>query len=247
MMPPEKLYEFHTCNLRAINEGLTTVLNSARDAIAHDRSQSILTYIRLYAFLTGAWTECRLLKLLYEPKAFSAADRSRILARKALERWTEVVDTAFRRHYSIPMAQLRPPALPMTAFTRMNILRDVLEDDLRSVIALRNKLAHGQWIYPLNDNLDEVAQKQMDALRTENLLSLKQKAALVNYICDSIHDLVVSCPTFDRDFDDDFRCIEQIRINISRKSYKVWATQIQLRQQRGVARYRSQSGTPPTH
>lgn len=247
MKPPHKLYEFHTRNLRAVNEGLTTVLNSARDAIAHDRSQIIPTYIRLYAFLTGAWTECRLLKLLYEPNAFSGADRSRILACNALERWTEVVDTAFRRHYSIPMAPLRPPALPMTAFTRMKLLRDVLEDDLRSVITLRNKLAHGQWIYPLNDTLDEIAQEQMDALRTENLLSLKQRAALVNYICDSIHDLVVSCPTFDRDFDDDFRCIEQIRMNISRKSYEVWATQIQLRQQRGVARYRSQSGMPPTH
>jgi hypothetical protein len=110
------------------------------------------------------------------------------------------------------------------------------------VITLRNKLAHGQWIYPLNDDLNEIAQEQMDALRTENIFSLKQKATLLNYVCDSIHDLVVSRPTFDRDFDDHFRCIEQIRVNISNKSYEGWVSQIQTRHQRGIARYRAQAG-----
>jgi hypothetical protein len=129
----------------------------------------------------------------------------------------------------------------------MNLLRDALEKDLRSVITLRNKLAHGQWIYPLNEALDDIAQEQMDALRTENILSLTQKAALVNYICDSIHDLVVSRPTFDRDFDDHFRCVEQIRVNISRKSYEVWAAQIQRRHQRGVAKYRAHLLLPVNH
>lgn len=236
MKPPQKLYQFHTRNLQAIDEGLTTVLGSARAAIAQNRQQTISTHIRLYAFLMGAWTECRLLKLLFEPNAFSGSDRSRILQLNALERWTEVVETAFRRHFSISAAPLRPPALPATAFARMNLLRDVLENDLRSVITLRNKLAHGQWVYPLNEALDDIAQAQMDALRSENILSLKQKSNLVNYVCDSIHDLVVSRPTFDRDFDDHFRCIEQTRVNIAHKSYELWAAQIRLRSQRGVAR-----------
>ena len=87
----------------------------------------------------------------------------------------------------------------------------------------------------------------MEALRTENILSLTQKAALVNYICDSIHDLVVSRPTFDRDFDDHFRCVEQIRVKISRKSYEVWAAQIQRRHQRGVTKYRANLLLPLDH
>jgi hypothetical protein len=246
MKSPEKLYQFHTHNLQAIDQGLKTTLEAARDAIAQSRDRILPTYVRLYAFLMGAWTECRLLKLLFEPNAFSGPDRSRVLQRNALERWTEVVETAFRRHYSIPTATLGPPALPATAHTRMTLLRVVLEKDLRSVITLRNKLAHGQWVYPLNEALDDIAQEQMDALRTETILSLKQKAALVNYVCDAIHDLVVSRPTFDRDFDDHFRCIEQVRINIARKSYAGWADQIRLRYQRGVQRYRTQSGPATT-
>src|SRR6185437_5766203 len=242
MKPPGKLYCFHAANLRAINQGLVAVLDSARTTIAQNRPKVIPTYVQLYAFLMGAWTECRLFKLLYEPNAFSETDRKALLEHKALERWIEVVDAAFRLHYSIPVAELRPPALPTTALARRNALRDAIQKDLRYVITLRNKLAHGQWKYPLNDAIDDVAQEQMEALRTENILSLKQKAALVDYVCDSIHDLVVSRPTFERDFDDHFRCVEQIRLNIARKSYDLWVKQIQSRHKRGEAQRRLQLG-----
>src|SRR5205823_6105728 len=143
--------------------------------------------------------------------------------------------------------ELRPPALPRTAFARMEVIRQALEVDLRFVITLRNKLAHGQWVYPLNETHDEIAQEQMNALRTENVLSLKQKANLVESICDSIHDLVVSRQTFDRDFDGHFRRIEQIRTNIARKSYSDWSRQIQLRYKRGQEemRRRARVGNGP--
>jgi hypothetical protein len=172
-------------------------------------------------------------KLLYEPGAFSAAHRGKILKEKALDRWLCVVETAFRQHHNMPFAELKPPALAATAFARLGVLTHVLTHDLRFVITLRNRLAHGQWRFPLNEDLTDIAQEQMDALRTENILSLKQKADLVGCICDSIHDLVVSRPTFDRDFDGHFRRVEQVRTNVSRKSYARWAKQIQDRYERG--------------
>jgi hypothetical protein len=229
----EKLYRFHVENLRAIDRGLAAVLASARLAIAQRRDALATTYVCLYALLMGAWAECRLMKLLYEPSAFSAPDRERILDETSLDRWLLVVETAFRRHHNIPLAELKPPALAATAFARMEVLKNALSQDLQSVITLRNKLAHGQWRYPLNEELDDIARDQMDALRKENILSLKQKAALIESICDSIHDLVVSQPTFDRDFDDHFRRVEQVRTNVSRKSYSLWTTQIQARYEQG--------------
>lgn len=233
MKPREKLYRFHVENLRAIDRGLAAVLAPARLAIAQRRDALATTYVCLYALLMGAWAECRLLKLLYEPSAFSVPDRERILDETSLDRWLLVVETAFRRHHNIPSAELKPPALPATAFARMEVLKNALSQDLQSVITLRNKLAHGQWKYPLNEDLDDIAQNQMDALRKENILSLKQKAALIESICDSIHDLVVSRPTFDRDFDGHFRRVEQVRRNVSRKSYSLWTTQIQARYEQG--------------
>lgn len=236
MKPPEKLYRFHVDNLRAIQAGLEAVLNSARVAIANRQQNLVDTHVRMYAFLMGAWAECRLLKLLYEPDAFDQADRKTILQETALDRWLRVVEMAFRRHYRIKAGRLVPPALPATASHRCEALREVLNGNLRSVIVLRNKLAHGQWAYPLNEELNDVAQEQMDALRAENILNLRQKSGLVEAFCDAIHDLVVSQPTFQRDFDVHFRRVEQLRVNLKQKSYAQWCVQIQARHDRGRAK-----------
>ncbi|MGD1156377.1 MAG: hypothetical protein ABSA41_11155 [Terriglobia bacterium] len=238
MKSPDKLYRFHVENLRAVQVGLDKVLAAGRRSIALRQASAVPTYLRLYAFMVGAWAECRLLKLLYEPAAFSDAERQTIRDETALVRWVKVVETAFRRHYLIPAATLQPPALPKTAHVRLQVLTSVIQDDLRWIITLRNKLAHGQWAYPLTDDLEDIAQEQMDALRTENLLSLKQKASLIEWLCASIHDLVVSLPTFNRDFDRHFARIEQTRRNLATKDYARWVSQIKTKHDRGQADFR---------
>jgi hypothetical protein len=233
--PPEKLYRFHAENLRAVGAALDDVLVSARAAIARKRTASIATHLRLYAFLLGAWSESRLLKLLYEPNAFNADEREAILHEKALPRWHKVLEVAYRRHHNIPRASLVPPALPVTAAGRLQRLRSILDADLSSIITLRNKLAHGQWVYPLNDALDDVAQVQMTLLRNENLLTLKFKASMIESLCACIHDIVVSKPTFERDFDAHLCRIEQRRTDLQRRSYSTWECQMVDKYERGQA------------
>jgi hypothetical protein len=229
----EKLYRFHSENLRAVNAGLDDVLASARSAIARKHAKSVATHLRLYAFLLGAWAESRLLKLLYEPRAFTEDERRSVLEKKALARWHAVLEAAYRRHYGVPQANLRPPALTVTASSRLQTLQAVLDNDLLSIITLRNKLAHGQWAYPLNDTLDDVAEAQMKLLRQENLLSLKFKSAMLDSLCACIHDIVVSKPAFERDFDDHFRHVEQLRIDIARRSYADWERILIAKYERG--------------
>jgi hypothetical protein len=84
--------------------------------------------------------------------------------------------------------------------------------------------------------MDEVAQEQMDALRRETVLSLTQKAELLDILCKVVHDLAVSRPTFERDWDRHFGRIEQTRTNIERKSYEKWEAQIRARYRRGRER-----------
>jgi hypothetical protein len=238
VLTPERLYRFHVANLRAVTAGLDDVHSAARALIARGRMESIPTQVRLCAFLLGAWSESRLLKLLYEPNAFSEAERVGVLAKKALDRWHAVLQVAYRRHYRIPRAKLAPPALPVTAAERYRTLRSVLDDDLSAVITLRNKLAHGQWQYPLNDTLSGVAQAAMDQLRTENLLTLRFKSALVDSMCQCIHDVVVSRATYERDFDSHFNHIEQVRVNLKTRDYARWVQSLQSNFERGQVEYR---------
>jgi hypothetical protein len=235
----EKLYQFHADNLRAVRAGLDDVLASARSAIARKRTSSVSTHLRLYAFLLGAWAEARLVKLVHEPSVFNSDERKAVLAKKALPRWHAVLEAAYRRHYNIPRATLGPPALTVTASARLQKLQEVLDDDLGSVITLRNRLAHGQWVYPLNEALDDVAEPQMKQLKQENLLTLKFKAAMIDSLCGCIHDIVVSKPTFERDFDGHFRHIEQLRIDLKRRSYTKWENSIVAKYEQGRAKLRT--------
>ena len=233
MTSPEKLYKYHVKNLRSVDDGLNHVFRLARGAVARDDQKVIDTHIRLLSFLFGVWSEVRLLKMLYEPNGFSQVERNRILKANAMERWLLAVELAFSKHYNIPRANLCPPQLSPTAHLRLKTLKETLENKLCEIITMRNKLAHGQWIYPLNRAMDGVAQDQRDALRKENLFSLTQKKSLIEILCQIIHDLIVSKPTFDRDWHKHFGQFEQTRTNIERKSYKKWENQIRAKYQKG--------------
>ncbi len=234
MKPPEKLYEFHVANLHAIEVALDKVALTLRDAIARDDAKVIPSFMRLYALLLAAWAECRLSKLLYEPKGFTDLERS-VIATKGtqIERWLAAIETAFRKHYKIPSAALSVATLPHSAWSRYESIIQLVKDDLEPIIGLRNKLAHGQWAFPLNDDGNDVAQVQMDALRTENLLSLQFKKSLVSLLSSIVNDLVVSRPAFERDFDQHYQSIVHTKHNLVKRDYAVYANGMREKYKRG--------------
>jgi hypothetical protein len=230
-----KLYKYHVANLRAVAGALDHVARSGRESLARRRESEVPTFVRLHAFLLGAWAECRLLKLLHERKAFTDADRQRIVSQStALDRWTTTIELAFRKHYGVSSARLSRSSLPPTAFLRYASILEIVASELKVAIELRNKLAHGQWIYPLNHELTEVSQTQMDALRLENLFTLEQKRRLIEVIAALVNDLVISRPAFERDFDKHYRIVTQTQINLVSRDYQKWVSQLRTSYERGV-------------
>lgn len=237
MKPPKKLYQFHVANLQEVARAMERVARSLRAAISQGDEITVSSFMRLYALLLGAWAECRLRKLVYEPQGFDDSERDAIRAESTqLKQWQKAVEVAFRRQYKIPKAPLSASVLPHSAYSRYTTLSDMLVNDLGSIIELRNKLAHGQWVYPLNNDGDDIAQEQMDALRVENLLSLQFKKTLLESLSAAIHDLVVSKPTFERDFDDHLRVIIETQRNLQKRDCKTWAECLRQKYQRGRAR-----------
>jgi len=153
---PSKIYSQHVANLRELEAALSSVGRLAKASIAQrDPERSLGSLIRLYAFLIGAWAECRLKKLLHEEFGFTAAERGEVLKGKTqLDQWELTIDCAFRKHYRIPKAELSERTLGVSVASRRTALRSALGTDLRIVIEIRNKLAHGQWMYPFNSGVN---------------------------------------------------------------------------------------------
>jgi hypothetical protein len=237
MKPPKKLYQFHVANLQEIDRAMERVARTLRAAISQNDDITVSAFMRLYALLLGSWAECRLQKLLFEPQGFDKAERDVIHAKRTrLGQWQKAVELAFRRQYKTPKAKLSANVLSHSAYSRYITLSNMLTNDLGSVIELRNKLAHGQWVYPLNNNGDDVAQDQLIALKFENLLSLQFKKALLESLSAAINDLVVSKPTFERDFDHHIRVIIETQRNLQKRNYEAWAENQRQKYQRGRAK-----------
>jgi hypothetical protein len=222
---PSKLYRFHVANLRELELAIGHAARLARSAIAsRDPQQSLRSLLRLYALLIGAWAECRLRKLLHEEFGFVDEERAVILAGATqLEQWRLTVDLAFRKHHKVSKAELDARVLGVAHAARRTALHEALDNELRILIEIRNKLAHGQWVYPLDNDGKDVESDKYRLINKENLQSLQLKFALIGHLADAVHDLVVSPRTFQRDFEAHFRKLNQVRTNLVTKDYGRYA------------------------
>jgi len=238
------MYRFHVANLRSVERALRHVERLARAELSTGvggdlggQNPTLQALVRLDALLVAAWAECRLMKVLHEPASFNDADRGQVMSkREHLSKWTTAVEVSYRRHYDVPRAALGPGSLPHSAYQRLLTLRELLELDLRPVIEVRNKLAHGQWEYAFTNNGDDVSEPLTRALRTENLLSLHFKMTIVTHLAEIVHNLAVSQPTFERDFDREFGLVVSAQRNLQARSYPAYALMMQEKYQRGRVR-----------
>ena len=75
---------------------------------------------------------------------FSETNREYIKAgNNQLNSWKKAVELGFRIQYNIPNADLSLDVMAHSAFSRYETIIKMLEEDLRPVIELRNKIAHG--------------------------------------------------------------------------------------------------------
>lgn len=218
---PSKLYTQHVANLRELELAISHTSRLARAEIASkDPHKSLRSLLRLYSFLVGAWAEARLRKLLHEKHGFTDSERVKIENKSSqLEQWQETVDLAFRKNRSIKKAPLNERSLGVAHMARRNALQDVLSNELRILIEIRNKLAHGQWVYPFNSEGTTVEPDKYELINSENIQSLQLKYALTGHLANVVHDLVVSPQTFERDFEDHFKKLFQVQTNLRTKNY----------------------------
>jgi len=236
--PDHKLYQYHASNLRSIEVAIKNTALSARKAISEQNIKAVESFIRLFSFLIGAWAETRLLKLLYEPTGISVDDREVVLSQPQIERWHKTTEIAFRRKYAVSRAGLSRTTLSHTAYTRYTTITEILNSDLRLIIEVRNKLAHGQWVYPLNNEGNDVESDKFRILQQENLLSLQFKKELLTNISLIVNDLLVSLQTFERDFDRHYRQFMTTKTNLQKRSYEKYAQMMIAKRLRGIEKRR---------
>jgi hypothetical protein len=100
--------------------------------------------------------------------------------------------------------------------SQYSAINSLLRDDLAPIIEDRNKLAHAQWRWLLNSRETAFTGPAAAAL---NYLALQRRGAVITHLAALIHALVVSEPTFHRDYSFLYNAISQARATIDGPDY----------------------------
>jgi hypothetical protein len=242
----EDLYRAHVKNLRAVETACAHIYLELKRCLAIQQVAAADALLKTFVLLIGAWSEVRLQKLFHENNGFSDAERSRILALDTkLEQWKVALEIGFRRRYGVPNAILSKQSLPPTAFLRYQEINRLIDNDLRPIIEIRNKLAHGQWARTLNSEMTDISPAMMALLNSENALSANFKKKIIEALSRIVNDLIVGGIAFDRDFDIHYRVLEQTRTNLKTRVYEEWVLLLQTNFKRGSARRQGANANAP--
>lgn len=126
------------------------------DSLRRDDDFSLKIYTNLYLLVYSAWTEATLVKLVHTPFGFTTDEKKKILKdQDVLNKWKKCVNTAFSKFRD------NGSEIP----NKKKKIHKLIEDYLKSQAQIRNKIAHGQWEYPLHKNNithDDEAQSLMN-------------------------------------------------------------------------------------
>jgi hypothetical protein len=173
--------------------------------------------------LVSIKAEAALVQVLYLPRGFPPATRSTLLAQdNALDRWRETVDACFRLHFRVRPGIPLERGLDHDVLARRDLMHDLIESELGLLISIRNKLAHGQFLRPLNVTLDRVEPEVMKKMERENALTLKFRDNLIEELTKALKDLVQSPATFTRLFNKRYVTIRENRDALARADYSQW-------------------------
>lgn len=229
----EDLYRAHVQNLRAVDVAFGRVIRELNSSLSRSDAKTSDALLKTAMLLLGAWAENRLRKLSYEPNGFSVAERERIgAALTQLDSWKIALELGFRKRHALPNANLLT-ALPLTPRSYYRALTEVIDSELRPIVEVRNKLAHGQWSRALNSANDDFSPPLNQQLNSENAHSIKCKHRILENMARLIHDLVAGNQAFDRDFDKHYRNLEMAKQDIAARSYTSWLAHMRSKHERG--------------
>lgn len=227
------LYKAHVKNLRAVDHALRKIFRELNASLARRDDGSADALLKTAMLLLGAWAENRLRKLMLEPNGFTQPQQAQVDAPNSqIDKWKKALEVGFRKRYGVANAELGV-ALPLTPRSQYQALLDVINKDLEPLISVRNKLAHGQWARPLNNENTDFSSPMIVKIRSENAHSVKCKLRMLEHMAKLVHDLVAGNHAFQRDFDKHYHLFETARREISLRSYDAWLIGMRAKFDRG--------------
>lgn len=221
------IYDAVKANYVEVSRALKHIEIAINTSIRNKNDAATIALTRVQMLLVSVKAEAALTQILYVPNGIPPAIRKVLLAQEnALERWRDTVDACFRLHYKIRPRVDLTQALDHDVLARRATLHELIDSELSLLISMRNKLAHGQFVKPLNMTLDSVESVILGKMIKENSLTLKYRDNLLEQLASALKDLVESPITFERLFNKRYRSIRDNRAALPIAKYSEWVLRV---------------------
>ncbi|WP_394120320.1 hypothetical protein [Planococcus donghaensis] len=237
------MYKKHCDNLKFLTYSLKELEKQTKNSLKTENELATTLNTNLHSFLTGAWIEVSLYKLIYENK-FDSIDREIIIpnSNTSLERkWKNALDLAFSKAFSdnFSLQEINSTIflskLTDTQLQWYTNIQDFINNDLKDVVSLRNKIAHGQWKHTFNSNMSRVNIDLQREIKNNHYFISKRRLETVKVLVNMINDISMSPKTFARDFDKHYHEILIIKDRYNDIAFKENVENMKAKFNRAVA------------
>lgn len=245
-------------NVRTLEDAIVHVQRDLRLAISQQNDSKVYSYTKLLSYQIVCWCEARIMKLIHEPevvkntnsgllnkpKSFTSPEINDIISAPTLkDKWLKAIQIAISKAYNVQLDTSFPNNLTFTPRVRYLEIEELISNELLPSIEIRNRIAHGQWKHAFTNDLRSTSQPHTTTLRTENIVELQLNYSMFKALAQLIHDLASSKPTFERDFDKNYRVIEQNKNNLHNRDYQSYSQKLIDKYERGKQRRRNQNNS----
>jgi hypothetical protein len=205
----------HAKNRQTIKRAITQVNRSLNTALKENATDLEAVNVRVLIILYAAYLEASLNFIInnYGAQISDMTKEKVAEQRSEVEKWNCLIDELFKRQF------LRGKHKPFnlvnlghTNFNRYVYIKSLLENEIRVVIEIRNKLAHGQWSVAFTNEGDNKNQEITTKIWTwskKNVLSTKN---VVNNFVKIVDTLAASEESFKKTFDDIVNKLETTKL-----------------------------------
>jgi len=139
----QKFYSELSKNVVALESARKKVNSQINEFLRKDDDFSVALYTKIYLLIYSSWTEAYLVKLVHTPSGFTATQKKSILSgQDVINKWKKCVNTAFNKF------EKKGSDVP----NKKQKIHKLLDEYLKTQANIRNKIAHGQWVFPLYKN-----------------------------------------------------------------------------------------------
>ncbi|ACV78344.1 hypothetical protein [Nakamurella multipartita] len=220
----------HSENLSQVQKTMTQLERQHKQAIRKNDEPAVMALRIVHRLLLGVEAEARLRKIISDPTGFNEREQSAAWdKREQAQRWTFVVELAFRRHYTVPLHDGIDSSTIGTSFNHYQHIVSTIETSIRPVIEERNKLAHGQWRWQLKSRQEKIFKADAVLMSDMNYSALTARRQYLEAITQLVYILVVSEPTFQRDFNTLTQKMANLTSEMDGNRYQEFAKSIRTR------------------